>query len=152
MDEEKLIDTYVILHFILRMITEINSSLVIKLRICLERGQKVMEIAFHLRFDLHLINRWGRRNSYLMLWILPKFLSRNKNVVYPYLGKNGCDENDGAKGSGKVLDPDSPSALAALVTLIFMGTGLDWDVAAVCAADGWCCDQRIQGELVLFWV
>lgn len=49
-----------------------------------------------------------------MLWILPKFFCRNKNVVYPYLGKKGCDENDGAKGSGKVLDPDSPSALAAL--------------------------------------
>lgn len=64
-----------------------------------------------------------------MLWILPKFFSRNKNVVYLYLGKKGCDENDEAKGRGKVLDPGSPSAFAALITLIFMGTGLDRDVA-----------------------
>lgn len=55
MDEEKLIDTYVTLHFILLIITEINSSLVVQLRICLERGQDVKGIASHPRFHLHLI-------------------------------------------------------------------------------------------------
>lgn len=81
---------------------------------------------------------------------MPQFFSRNKNVVYPYLGKKSCNENDEAKGSGKVLDPDSLSASAALITIICVGTGLGWDVAAVCVAGGWCCDQSIQEELVLF--
>lgn len=83
-------------------------------------------MASHPRLDLHLRKRWGRRdelNSYLMLWILPQFFSRKKNVVYPYLGKKGCDENDEAKGSGKVLDPDSPSALAALYHGHWAGQG-----------------------------
>lgn len=70
------------------------------------------------------------------MWILPKFFSRNENVIYPYLGKKGCDESDEAKGNGKILDPGGPSALAALITIIFTGIGLDWDVAAVCAAGG----------------
>lgn len=56
-----------------------------------------------------------------MLWILPIFLSRNKNVVFPYFIKRGCDENDEAKGSGQLLDPDSPSALAALIHCHFYG-------------------------------
>lgn len=90
-----------------------NSSQVIQFWICLEREQRVKEMTSHPRFDLHLIKNGEdvtELNFSLMWWILPQFFSRNKNIVYPYLGKKGCDENDEAKGSGKVLDPDSVCA------------------------------------------
>lgn len=54
-----------------------------------------------------------------MLWVLPQFFSRNKNLVYPYLVKKGCDENGEAKSSGKLLDPIVP-LLYLLSSLSFL--------------------------------